>query len=143
MRKRIALLALSCFYLLGATAPRALGGQTVRRLSDKDIPVLVNELRVRLNVPDSAKTPAAAPARLNDADFNALVSAATQAYADLNDPADLAQQEACAAQWGTRDEAGLNLRKAALNRRHNLDLLTTYAGDVLPLLEKYGKSTTK
>lgn len=142
MRKRIALLALSCFYLLGAATPRAAGAQIVRRLSDKDVPVLVNELRVRLNVPDTSKAPATAPARISDADFNTLIIAATQAYADLNDPADLVQQEACAAQWGTRDEAGANLRKESLNRRHNLELLTTYAGDVVPLLEKY-KETTK
>ncbi|HVX39264.1 MAG TPA: hypothetical protein VHB25_06790 [Gemmatimonadaceae bacterium] len=137
MRKRIVLLALSCFSLLFAVPARALHAQTVGRLSDKDTPVLVSELRVRLNVPDTSKAAAPAPARVSDADFNALIAAAAQAYADLMDQTSLNEQEACAAQWGSRDEAGVNLRKETQNRRHNLEWLTNNAGDMLPLLEKY------
>lgn len=141
MSRRTALLALACFGLFGVVAPRAVGAQTVRRLSQKDVPVLVNELRVRLNVPDTASAQAPAPRRLSDQEFRALADAAVQALRDLNDPADLASQESCAAQWGSHDAAGAELKKAAQNRRANLAVLQDQAAALLPLLEKYEQST--
>lgn len=137
----LALLSLSSACVLGAAIPRTLGAQIVRRLSDKDVPVLVNELRLRLNVPDTVKTPAPAPRRVSNDEFNALVGAAEQALQDLNDPKDLAQQESSAAQWGASDPAGANLRKEAQNRRNNLTLLLNQAAVLVPLLEKYADST--
>ncbi len=141
MFKRNALLALAFVGLLGFVAPRAVSAQSVRRLSQKDVPVLVNELRVRLNVPDSASSPAApAPRRLNDQEFRAMAEAAVQALHDLNDPTDLVSQETCAAQFGSRDAAGAEVKKSAEARRSNRALLKDQAPALEPLVEKYEKA---
>ena len=142
MLKRLSRLSrLSRFSLvvvLSASALAPAGAQTVRRLSDKDVPV-ANELRVRLNIADTAK-PAASVRRVSDDEYRTLIAAATQALQDVNDPKGLADQEICAAQWGTKDAAGANLRKETQNRRSNVDLLLNHAGVLVPLLEKYAES---
>jgi hypothetical protein len=137
MFRRISVLALSCLCLVSVAPLRAAGAQTVRRLSAKDVPVLVNELRVRLRVPDTATVAASMPARVTDVEYKELAGAASQALADFNDQTDLKQQEACAAQWGTRDTAGASLRKEVQARRSNLELLANNAALLVPLIEKY------
>jgi hypothetical protein len=141
MLKRIALLAVSSVCLLGAGISHTAGAQMTRRLSQKDIPVLVNELRIRLNMPDTASPAAPAPARISDKDYDALVGAAVQALHDVTDPSDLAQLKASADQWGSRDQAGATLRKEAQARSVNAELLMNDGSAVMSLLEMLSQTS--
>ena len=141
MWKRIAVL-LTCLFLLACAFARTASAQTVRRLSATDVPVLANELRIRLDLRDtSAAAEEIRVKRVSDEEFNALVAAAVQALHDLNDPTDLSGQEAAAATWGTRDAAGSNLRKASMARRDNLELLIANAARLAALVDKYDRVT--
>jgi hypothetical protein len=141
MLKRIAVL-LACLFGLAFAFARTASAQTVRRLSARDIPVLANELRIRLGVRDTATTPQQPVVkRVSDDEFNALVAAAVQALHDLNDPSDLSGQEAAAATWGARDAAGADLRRTNVARRENLELLIANAGTLATLVDKYDRST--